>query len=169
VRAARDNQLLLRATDRTPACAAEPPSRPHPTLSLSASRGERRNLALALAALALAILTLLTLSACAPKAAAPAAVTLDCALGFDALKARIAGQGGVVAAPADPGDPFRAYNAADGQASWFVTEPGAPAHPAVLMQQVTPAGLKNTGCAYGDRGAYDQLMAYLVSLKAGRK
>ena len=29
--------------------------------------------------------------------------------------------------------------------------------------------MKNTGCAYGDKAAYDQLMAYLTGLKAGRK
>ena len=167
MRAAQDNQLLLTATHRTPACAAQPRSRPHPTLSLSASRGERRKLALA--PTALATLTLLTLSACAPKPTAPASTALNCAQGFDALRARIAAHPGVQAAPFDPGDPFRAYNLATGEASWFVTEPGSPAHPAILMQQVTPTGLKNTGCAYGDRGAYDQLMAYLVSLKAGRK
>ena len=73
-------------------------------------------------------------------------------------------------APQEPSEPYRAYSTADGHASYFVTEPGAPAHPAILMQQVAGDGqMKNTGCAYGDKLAYDQLMAYLTGLKAGRK
>jgi hypothetical protein len=116
-----------------------------------------------------ALAFLLPLLACAPKADAPAAVTLDCAQGFDALKGKITAQAGVVAAPKEPGEPYRAYSTADGQASWFVTEPGAPAHPAILMQQASPQGLRNTGCAYGDPAAYAQLTAYLKSLSGARK
>jgi hypothetical protein len=112
---------------------------------------------------------LLALAACAPKAAPPAAVALDCALGFDALKAKVTTQPGIVAAPADASEPYRAYSTVDGQASYYVTEPGAPAHPAILMQQVTPGGAKNTGCRFGDKVAYDQLTAYLQSLKAAHK
>jgi hypothetical protein len=96
-------------------------------------------------------------------------VTLDCRQGFDALKAKVTTQPGVVAAPADPSEPYRAYSTADGQASYYVTEPGAPAHPAILMQQVTPKGTANTGCRFGDKLAYDQLTAYLSSLKAAHK
>jgi hypothetical protein len=113
--------------------------------------------------------SLLSLSACAPKPA-PAVVALDCALSFDALKARVTGQAGLNAAPQEPGEPYRAYSSADGAVSYYVTEPGAPAHPAILMQQAVGGGaMKNTGCAYGDKAAYAQLTDYLSSLKAGRK
>jgi hypothetical protein len=114
-------------------------------------------------------LTLL-LAACAPKAQAPQAVALDCSQPFDAQKAKITAQPNLTAAPADAGEPYRTYSTADGKASWFITEPGAPAHPAILMQQVAADGsMKNTGCAYGDKAAYDQLVAYIASLKAGHR
>jgi len=29
--------------------------------------------------------------------------------------------------------------------------------------------MKNTGCAYGDKAAYQELMTYLTGLSAGRK
>jgi hypothetical protein len=116
-----------------------------------------------------ALALLLALAACSPKTHAPGPVALDCKLAFDALKAKVTGQPGLVAAPANEGEPYRAYSTADGRASWFVTEPGAPAHPAILMQQVTPQGLRDTGCAYGDKAAYDQLQAYLKGLSAGRR
>jgi hypothetical protein len=107
-----------------------------------------------------------SLAACAPKPAPPpAAPTLDCGLGFAALSAKIAATPGIKAAPADPSEPYSYYSTADGQASYFVTQKDAPAHPAVLMQQVTPQGEKNTGCAFGDKAAYDKLMDYLVHLK----
>jgi hypothetical protein len=118
---------------------------------------------------ALACILLPALAACAPKTNAPAAVALDCAQGYDAMKAKIAAQPGVVAAPMEPSEPYRAYSTADGKASWFVTEPGAPAHPAILMQQATPQGMKDTGCAFGDQAAYGELQVYLKSLSVGRK
>jgi hypothetical protein len=94
---------------------------------------------------------------------------LDCALSFDALKAKVTAQPNLNAAAQEPGEPYRAYTSADGGVSYFITQPGAPAHPAILMQQALPGGaMKNTGCAYGDKTAYAQLMAYLASLKAGR-
>jgi hypothetical protein len=111
----------------------------------------------------------LALVACSPKAKPPAAVTLDCSQSFDALKAKITAQPDLSAAPQEPSEPYRAYSTADGRASYFITEPGAPAHPAILMQQAQDGAMKNTGCAYGDHAAYEQLMAYLASLKAGRK
>ena len=117
----------------------------------------------------LSLVLALTLGACAPKTNVPAAVALDCAQGFAALKAKIVAQPGLKPAPQEPSEPYRAYTTEDGQASYFITEPGAPAHPAILMQQVAPTGMKNAGCTYGDKAAYDQLMAYLASLKAGHK
>jgi hypothetical protein len=119
---------------------------------------------------ALGLFAALALAACAPKAQAPAAAALDCSQPFETLKARITAQPGLTPAPQEAGEPYRAYSTQDGQASYFVTEPGAPAHPAILMQQVVPGGaMKNTGCAYGDKAAFEQLTAYLASLKAGRK
>ena len=110
------------------------------------------------------------LAACAPKPSAPAAVALDCAQGFAALTAKLAAQPGLKAAPQESSEPYRAYSTEDGQTSYFVTEPGAPAHPAILMQQVDGAGgMRDTGCRYGDKAAYDQLAAYLSGLKAGRR
>ena len=120
-------------------------------------------------AYALLPLISLSLAACAPKAKPPAVVTLDCSQPFEALKAKITAQPGLNPAPQEPTEPYRAYSTADGHASYFITEPGAPAHPAILMQQAAAGAMTNTGCAYGDKAAYDQLMAYLTGLKAGRK
>lgn len=115
-------------------------------------------------------LTAVALCACSRNAPAPAPVQLDCSQPFDALKARITAQPGLDPAPPDPSEPYRAYSMADGGASYFITEPGAPAHPAILMQQVGERGaMKNTGCAYGDKAAYAQLMTYLTGLKAGHR
>jgi len=109
-------------------------------------------------------------TACAPKAPPPAAIALDCSQPFEAQKAKITAQPNLNAAPAEPGEPYRAYSTVDGKASYFITEPGAPAHPTILMQQVGEGGaMKNTGCAYGDKAAFDQLTAYLESLRAGQK
>jgi hypothetical protein len=96
-------------------------------------------------------------------------VALDCAQGFEALKAKITTMPGIQAAPKEPSEPYRAFSTQDGKASYFVTEPGAPAHPAILMQAVTPQGLANTGCSYGDKAAYGQLVAYIQSLAAARR
>jgi hypothetical protein len=113
---------------------------------------------------------LAALAACAPKAPPPSAIALDCSQSFEAQKAKITSQPNLNAAPAEPGEPYRAYSTADGKASYFITEPGAPAHPAILMQQVGEGGaMKNSGCAYGDKTAFDQLTTYLASLRAGHK
>jgi hypothetical protein len=117
----------------------------------------------------IALTLMLLLCACAPKAKPPATVALDCSQPFDALKTKITAQPGLVPAPQEPTEPYRAYSTADGHASYFITEPGAPAHPAILMQQAAGGAMTNTGCAYGDKAAYDQLTAYLMGLKAGRK
>ena len=86
------------------------------------------------------------------------------------VKAKITAQPNLNAAPAEPGEPYRAYSLADGSVSYFITEPGAPAHPAILMQQAGAGGaMTNTGCAYGDKAAYGQLMTYLTSLKVGHR
>jgi len=119
--------------------------------------------------LVLAFLPLLVLGACAPKAEPTAALTLDCTQPFDAQVAKITGQPGLNPAPEESGEPYRAYSTADGAASYFVTKSGAPAHPAILMQQASGGQMINSGCAYGDKTAYAELLAYLAGLKAGRK
>ena len=115
-----------------------------------------------------ALLLPLTLVACAPKTEAPAlpaAVELDCSLGFEALAAKVTTQPGLKPAPQEPGEPYRFYSTADGQASYMITEKGAPGYPAILMQARAGAGERNTGCPFGDRKGYDKLMVYLTGLK----
>jgi hypothetical protein len=124
----------------------------------------------AAAALALA---LIPLCACTPKAerppAPPAMTSLDCGLGFEALKAKITDQPGLAAAPKDPGEPYRFYTAADQATSYMITEAGAPGHPAILMEHAAQGHETTTGCPYGDKAGYAKLMAYLDSLKAAHK
>jgi hypothetical protein len=113
-------------------------------------------------------LLLAALAGCAPKADAPAAqaLGLDCSQGFAAQSARIVGQAGLVAAPKDPAEPYRFYSSADGKTSYLITEPGAPGHPAIMMQRARGHQVVTTGCPYGDGGGYAQLLAYLDGLKA---
>jgi hypothetical protein len=110
----------------------------------------------------------LLLSACAPKPAPPPAdFRIDCALGYDALAARIAAIPEVKLART-PGEPYHYFNTADGHASYVVTLPGGAGHPAVIQQSASSDGLLQTGCSYGDRAGYDQLIAYLKSLAGAR-
>ena len=113
----------------------------------------------------------LALAACAPQAEAPAQVPqLDCALGFDALAAKIAAEPGVRPAPPEPGEPYRFYTSADASVSYMITLKGAPGHPAILEQRAAAGHVTNSGCPFGDKAGYDQLNAYLQSLaKAGGK
>ena len=111
----------------------------------------------------------LLLCACAPKPA-PAAqpdFQIDCALGYDALAARIAAIPGIVLART-PGEPYHYFNAADGHASYVVTLAGGAGHPAVIQQTAGTDGMFQTGCSYGDRAGYDRLVAYLKSLAGVR-
>jgi hypothetical protein len=117
----------------------------------------------------LALLPLFALAACAepaPPAAPPLA--LDCARPFDQLVAAITAQP-LSKAPGDPAEPYDYYSTPDGKASYLVTRPGAPGHPAVMMQQVRGGDVVTTGCPYGDKLGYDQLHAYLDSLKSWRR
>jgi hypothetical protein len=122
--------------------------------------------ALALCAVVLAI----ALSACTPEpeAAAPAYADLDCSLAFEAQVARVEAQSGLKPAPKDPNEPYRFLNSADAKVSYMITEAGAPGHPAILMQRASPAGPVNSGCSYGDKAGYQQLVAYLESLRSPR-
>jgi hypothetical protein len=108
------------------------------------------------------------LVACAPKQEnrGPAPLGLDCAQGFEGQGARIVAQAGLVPAPKDPAEPYRFYSTADGKVSYLITEPGAPGHPAIMMQRAVAHDVKTTGCAYGDPAGYRQLVAYMEGLKA---
>jgi hypothetical protein len=96
-------------------------------------------------------------------------VRLDCTQGFERLKAAVAAQPGLVAAPNDPGEPYRWYNSADQATSYVVTEPGAPGHPAIVVQHAAGGREATVGCAYGDQAGYRKLLAYLQSLRSIRK
>ena len=116
-------------------------------------------------------LLLSLLAACAPKSepAVPAPIALDCAQPFEAQAAAITAQPGLVPAPKEAGEPYRFYTTADGHVSYVVTEPGAPGHPALIRQDATGGQMKTTGCAYGNKHGYEQLQAYVESLKAGAR
>lgn len=116
------------------------------------------------------IFILLALGACAPKPAPPppAPLALDCGRDFDALVQAVTAQPGFTEADA-PGEPYRYINAEDGRTSYVVTKPGAPGHPAIVRQAGRAEGQETTGCAFGDKAGYDQLLAYLSSLSGARK
>ena len=119
---------------------------------------------------ALLLIGALLLATCAPaQPPPPLSRPLDCARGFDALSAAIIGDPGMRPAVKERGEPFAYYNAAGGQASYMVTLPGAPGHPAILRQEVAPGGgVTNSGCAYGDEKGYAELVAYLEALAKAR-
>lgn len=109
------------------------------------------------------------LGACAPKAEAPPAyLALDCAQPFEAQKAAITAQP-LNAAPGDPAEPYSFYSSPDAKTSYLITEPGAPGHPAIMMQQARGGEVITTGCPYGDKAGYDELHAYLDGLKHWRR
>jgi hypothetical protein len=116
---------------------------------------------------ALALLALLTLSACSPKSevTAPEALKLDCQLDFKDQSARIIAQPNLAAPSHAPGEPYTFYSTTDGKASYLITEIGAPGHPAIMMQDAVGGQVKTTGCAYGNKRGYQQLLTYLDSLK----
>jgi len=99
---------------------------------------------------------------------APGATRLDCSPGYEAVKARIAGQPGLTRAPKEPGEPYDWYSSADQQTSYVITEPGAPGHPAIVMERAAGGGQAISGCSYGDKAGYQQLLAYLTSLRGAR-
>jgi hypothetical protein len=119
---------------------------------------------------ALVALSLLSaLGACAPE---PEPVrqrlALDCSLSYDALSAKVLAAPGLKAAPQERGEPYRFYNVEGGGEAFVFTEEGAPGHPAILKQEAMQENgakvIKNTGCAYGDKAGFDQVMAYLEGL-----
>lgn len=116
----------------------------------------------------LALIALLPLAACAPQAPAPRpTLALDCKLGFAALSKAISGEPGMSLAQ-EPGEPYRFYRPADGGPSFVLTLPGAPGHPAAFKQEAVQVGGKKammtTGCPFGDREGYAEVLAYLQGL-----
>ena len=125
--------------------------------------------------LGLVALTAGVLCACAPRdepAAQPGALALDCSAGFEALRTQISERPGLRPAPIERGEPYRIFSEADGSASYILTEPGAPAHPAVLKQTaVRRSGvltMENEGCSFGDAEAYAALKAYWDQIAQAR-
>ena len=119
----------------------------------------------------LALIPLLALQACAPEPPpARRKLVLDCNLPYETLAARVLAQPGLKPAPQERGEPYRFYNMEGGGEAFVLTHAGAPGHPAVFKQEaVQESGrkvMKNTGCAYGDKAGFDQVMAYLESLSA---
>jgi hypothetical protein len=114
---------------------------------------------------ALSLLPLLMLFACAPKTEAPVAyLDLDCSQPFETLRAAITAQPGLVPAGEVGAEPYSYYSSADGRTSYLITRKGSPAHPAIMIQKAR-AAVVTTGCRYGSQKGYDQLLAYLESLK----
>lgn len=116
-----------------------------------------------------ALLACAILAACAPaEPPPPQALALDCTLPYETLAAKVLAQPGLTQAPREPGEPYRFYRFGTGQAAYVLTDPGAPGHPAILRQEAVQQDgrkvMRNTGCPYGDRQGYDQVMAYLESL-----
>jgi hypothetical protein len=114
-----------------------------------------------------ALCALLPLAGCSQKTpdVAPTYLDLDCAKPFETQAAAIVAQPHLVPAPEDPAEPYRFYSSADGRTSYLITKAGAPGHPAIMLQKARGSDVVTTGCPYGDRKGYEQLHAYLDSLK----
>lgn len=115
----------------------------------------------------------LALVACTSSSPEPvAAFELNCAQGFEAIRAEILARPGLEPAPDAPGEPYEILNEETGRASYILTKPEAPAHPAVFIQTATRRDgarvMEHEGCAFGDAAEYDQLLAYWESLAAVR-
>jgi hypothetical protein len=115
---------------------------------------------------AAAILAAFTLAACSP---APDAQRVsyrdpDCAQPFEAQVAALTAQPKLTPAGVVGSEPYHYYSSADGRTSYLITRKGSPAHPAILIQRAA-ASVTTSGCAYGDKAAYAELLAYLESLK----
>jgi hypothetical protein len=111
-------------------------------------------------------LAALTLAACAPKPADKALsyLDLDCSKPFAQQAAAIIAQPGLVDAGEVGAEPYRYFSSADGRTSYLITKSGSPAHPAIMIQRAR-GGVTTTGCAYGSKAGYAQLLAYLEGLK----
>lgn len=114
-----------------------------------------------------ALLVALTLGACSetPEDEAVTYLGLDCAQPFENQAAALIAQRKLEPAPVVAAEPYRFYSSADGRTSYLITQPAAPAHPAIMMQKAGGGTVVTTGCRYGGQKAYDDLHAYLDSLK----
>ena len=113
-----------------------------------------------------ALALLLPLCACAPKTEAPAGLLgLDCTQPFEAQAAALIAQPTMKPTPEDRAEPYKFYSSDDGRTSYLITKPGAPGHPAIMMQRAAGGEVKTTGCPYGDKKSYEQLLAYLEGLE----
>jgi hypothetical protein len=115
------------------------------------------------------LLLALALGACAPRGEPPGPpLVLDCTLSYQALSQRVMAEPGLTQAPQEPGEPYRFYRQGDGAVAYVFTQPGAPGHPAILRQEAVREGgarrMNTTGCPYGDKAGFDQVMAYLQRL-----
>jgi len=83
------------------------------------------------------------------------------------MSRRIATEPGLSAAE-DPSEPYRYFKPEGAGATFVVTLPGAPGHPAVFRQAVAHVDgrkvMQTTGCPYGDQKGYEQVLAYLRGL-----
>ena len=114
------------------------------------------------------VAVVLASSSCSEKSAdagSPQFLKLDCHQHFDDQAAAIRAQAHLVPAPHAPGEPYAFYSSDDNRISYLITEPGAPGHPAIMMQAAANGDVKTTGCAYGNKRGYEQLRTYLDSLK----
>lgn len=100
-----------------------------------------------------------------PDGEGPQFLKLDCHQHFEDQAAAIRAQAHLVPAPHAPGEPYEFFSSDDNRVSYLITEPGAPGHPAILMQAAGGGDVKTTGCAYGNKRGYEQLKTYLDSLK----
>jgi hypothetical protein len=107
------------------------------------------------------------LAACSDRLDPDAAVAyldLDCARPFEEQVAAITVQPKLTPAGVVGAEPYHYYSSTDGRTSYLITREGSPAHPAIMIQRAGK-GVSTSGCAYGDKKAYDELLAYLESLK----
>ncbi len=117
-----------------------------------------------------AVAAVLVLAACTPATEPePSYLDLNCAQPFDAQVAALTAQPHLTPAPKDRAEPYLFYSSIDGRTSYLVTLKGAPGHPAIMMQKARGGEVITSGCPYGDRKGYDQLHAYLDSLKTWRR
>ena len=121
---------------------------------------------MSLRAKAATLLALAACAACTPKAAEQPVTYLepDCSQPFDAQVAAIIAQPKLVPAGNVGAEPYSYYSSADGSVSYLITRKGSPAHPAIMIQRAL-GGVTTNGCAWGSKRAYDELKAYLESLK----
>lgn len=114
-----------------------------------------------------AFLAAVALAGCSQKTVEQPVAYLqpDCAAPFDAQVAAITAQPNLVPAGNVGAEPYSYYSSTDGSVSYLITRRGSPAHPAIMIQRARN-GVTTDGCAWGSKPAYEELKAYLESLKS---